>query len=50
MKRKLEQAECDSSQPEIKRRAVRPVDDFREGLFDEHVLDSYTKSYANSAP
>ncbi len=50
MKRKAESSEGNSPDVNDKRRAVSHNDKFREGLFDQSVLDAYTKSYTNSLP
>lgn len=57
MKRKTE-AEQDgpaisNGQPEAKKRALSDETiraRFRDGLFEQHVLDEYKQSYAKSAP
>lgn len=50
MKRKLEQVDDLEVPEQAKRRAPSHQDRFRDGLFDEPVLDEYRKSYTNSEP
>jgi len=50
MKRKAELLEGSSPDGKAERRPVSHHDQFREGLFDQTLLDGYTKSYTNSAP
>ena len=50
MKRKAEQSDEPESPTNAKRQATGQRGRFREGLFDQNVLDSYSKSYHDSAP
>ena len=50
MKRKAEQIDDFNGSGRAKRRATTIQERFREGLFDQDVLDTYTKSYHNSTP
>lgn len=50
MKRKAESLDEPDPSNKSKRRAVTSESQFREGLFDEDVLNGYTKSYGSSKP
>ena len=49
-KRKADEADLLDEPTKAKRQAVSIKDQFREGLFDESVLDQYRKSYTASTP
>ena len=50
MKRKLDQVDDLEVAKQAKRRPLSHQDSFREGLFEEPVLNEYKKSYATSEP
>lgn len=50
MKRKADQVDDLDSADQAKRRAPSHQERFREGLFDEPVLDEYRRSYLASEP
>lgn len=50
MKRKAELGDDLNAPTNAKRRVTHQQDRFRQGLFEEVVLDSYTKSYQKSEP
>lgn len=50
MKRKAESLEGTKPDVKTKRRAVGHHDEFRKRLFDQSVLDGYTRSYTSSVP
>ena len=50
MKRKADQVDDLDVADQAKRRAPSHQDHFRDGLFDQAILDEYRKSYSTSKP
>ena len=49
-KRKADEADVLIPSTKVKRQAVSIKDQFREGLFEQSVLEQYSNSYATSTP